>query len=465
MQHHMKRQNGSTLRRLLTIALPMVVSQASDTIMMFVDRLFLSRLGEQYLAAAMGGGLTSFMTSSFFIGTVSYVTAIVAQYYGARRHERCAEATFQAALLALMCYPLLLGIAPLVRYLFVAAGQSPEQIRLGYTYFRILIFGGVFLVLRFALAGFFLGIGRTTVVMLANVAGMLVNVPANYVLIFGKLGFPALGLQGAAIGTVFGNATIFALLLLFYLRGANRRRFNTHKSLIFRPQIMGRLLRFGVPAGFEMFLSTAAFNLFVQFMYSYGTDVAAAVTITFNWDIVAFIPMLGMSHATTALVGQNIGASDYGEARHSAYVALRVAWIYSFSMVLLFVFGTRYLVGAFTPGLGGGAEQIVALATVMLRLAALYTLADSAQLVFTGALRAAGDTRWVMRMSIGLHWAFSAVAILLIRVVRADPVAVWLLFIGFVIGLGLVMYLRFRSGKWERIELIQREVRQARASG
>jgi MATE family multidrug resistance protein len=146
-------------------------------------------------------------------------------------------------------------------------------------------------------------------------------------------------------------------------------------------------------------------------------------------------------------------------------VALRVAWIYSFSMVLLFVFGTRYLVGAFTPGLGGGAEQIVALATVMLRLAALYTLADSAQLVFTGALRAAGDTRWVMRMSIGLHWAFSAVAILLIRVVRADPVAVWLLFIGFVIGLGLVMYLRFRSGKWERIELIQREVRQARASG
>jgi MATE family multidrug resistance protein len=451
----MAKSHRTTLQRLLKIALPMVVSQASDSIMMFVDRVFLSRVGELQLSASMAGGLTMFMLSSLFIGTVGYVTAIVAQYYGAKRYPQCGEATFQSILIALACYPILLALSPLVRYFFVLAGHAPRQIELGYLYFQTLIFGSVFLVLRYALAGFFLGIGRTTVVMLANFAGMLINIPANYVLIFGKLGFPALGLQGAAIGTILGNATIFLILLLFYLRGVNRTQFNTNRSLRFRPRIMGRLLRFGIPAGFEMFLSVTAFNLFVQFMHSYGTDVAAAVTITFNWDIVAFIPMLGMSHATTALVGQNIGAGDREEARRSTYVALRVAWVYSGLMVLLFVFATRYLVGAFASGFGAGAENIASLAVVLLRLAALYTLADSAQLVFTGALRGAGDTRWVMRVSIGLHWLFSGIAIFLIRYIQADPVTVWLVFIAFVIGLGIVMFLRFRGGKWQHIELIQ----------
>jgi MATE family multidrug resistance protein len=451
----MNNRNKSTLQRLLSIALPMVVSQASDSIMMFVDRIFLSRVGELHLAASMAGGLTMFMLSSFFVGTVGYVTAIVAQYYGANRYQQCGEATFQSLLVALACYPLLLGISPLMRYFFIFAGHESRQVELGYLYFQTLIFGSVFLILRIALAGFFLGIGRTTVVMLANLAGMLVNIPANYLLIFGKLGFPALGLQGAAIGTIAGNAAIFSILLLFYLRGANRHQFSTNRTLKFRPQIMRKLLRFGVPAGFEMFLSVTAFNLFLQFMHSYGTVVAAAVTITFNWDIVAFIPMLGMSHATTALVGQNIGAEDREEARRSTYVALKVAWVYSGIMVLLFVFGTRFLVGAFASGFGANAEQISSLAIIMLRLAALYTLADSAQLVFTGALRGAGDTRWVMRVSIGLHWLFSGIAIFLIRFVQAQPVTVWIVFIAFVMGLGVVMFLRFRGGKWRRIKLIQ----------
>jgi MATE family multidrug resistance protein len=450
----MSRTNRTTLGRLLSIALPMVVSQASDTIMMFADRMFLSRVGELHLAASMAGGLTMFMLSSFFVGTVGYVTAIVAQYYGAKHYRLCGQSTFQAILVALACYPLLLGLSPLVRYFFSVAGHRPQQIELGYVYFQTLVFGSVFLILRYALAGFFLGIGRTTVVMLANMAGMVINIPANYVLIFGRLGFPQLGMRGAAIGTIAGNATIFAILLLFYLRGANRSQFKTNESLKLKPRIMAKLLRFGIPAGFEMFLSVTAFNLFVQFMHSYGTVVAAAVTITFNWDIVAFIPMLGMSHATTALVGQNIGAGDHEEARRSTYVALRVTWIYSGTMVVLFVFATRFLVGAFASSFEANATQITSLAVVMLRLAAVYTLADSAQLVFTGALRGAGDTRWVMRTSIGLHWIFSTIAIFLIRYLQADPVTVWIVFIAFVVGLGLVMFLRFRRGKWRQIQLI-----------
>jgi MATE family multidrug resistance protein len=92
---------------------------------------------------------------------------------------------------------------------------------------------------------------------------------------------------------------------------------------------------------------------------------------------------------------------------------------------------------------------------VLIRLASIYTLADSGQLIFSGALRGAGDTRWVMRISVGLHWAFSGAAIVLIRVLRISPVAVWTSFIVFVVLLGVSMFLRFRGGRWMDIRMIE----------
>jgi MATE family multidrug resistance protein len=454
MAERLEVRRAPLLRRLLGIALPMVVSQASDTVMMFTDRLFLSRLGDIYISAAMSGGLTAFMVGSFFAGTVGYTNAVVAQLYGAERKERCAQATVQGLFLALICYPPILAVSPLARYLFILAGQSPLQVSLGFGYFQYLIFGSLFLVLRYALSGFFLGIGRTRVVMLANLAGMFANLPANYVLIYGKLGFPALGLKGAAIGTVLGSALSFLVLLASYLGRPNRREFATHRAFRFRWDTMRTLLRFGAPAGVELLLGVAAFNLFVQFMYSYGTEVAAAVTIAFNWDIVAFIPMLGMSFATTSLVGQFVGARDFPMARRAAYLSLRVAWVYSATMVVVFLAATGYLVRIFAAGFPGQAAEISRLAAVLIRLAAIYTLADSAQLVFAGALRGAGDTRWVMRLSVGLHWFFSGAAIVMIRWLRISPVGVWAAFIVFVVLLGASMFLRFQGGRWMYVRLI-----------
>jgi MATE family multidrug resistance protein len=453
----MKHETKKIIKRILIIAFPMVISQATDSIMMFVDRLFLSRLGAEYLSAGMSGGLTMFMVSSLFIGTVSYANALVAQLYGAERKGKCGIAVFQALLIAVLCYPVIIAVSPLIRYLFVFAGQEELQAALSYEYFQTLVFGSLFLILRFAISGFFLGIGRTKVVMIANLIGMIVNIPANYLFIFGKLGFPALGLQGAALGTIMGNATAFILLLLFFLRPSNRAEFGTHRSFRFHRGFFKTLLTFGIPAGIEMLLNTAAFNVFVQFMHSYGAKVAAAVTITFNWDIMAFVPMLGMGYATTALVGQNIGARNPEQAKLTAFMSLRLGWIYSGTMVLLFLAAAPALVRVFASGFSGNTGEISGLAVTLLRLASLYILADAAQLVFAGALRGAGDTRWVMWTSVILHWFFSIITVILIRVVKADPVTVWICFIAFIIALGIAMFLRFRGGKWRNIRLIKKE--------
>jgi len=118
------------LRDLLRIAIPMIVSQGSETVMLFVDRLFLSFLGKNFISAAMSGGLTAFAVSSLFIGIVGYVNAITAQYYGAGKYEKCSQTINQGLYLSFGFYPVLLLLIPLIRLFFNSAGHSPQQLQL-----------------------------------------------------------------------------------------------------------------------------------------------------------------------------------------------------------------------------------------------------------------------------------------------------------------------------------------------
>ncbi len=443
------------LKRILTIAFPMMISQASESVMLFVGRLFLSRLSKVHLAAAMGGGVTSFMLTSFFAGVVGYVGAIVAQYYGSGRKDRCVSAGLQGVYLALIAYPIILAFLPFTRFFFQIFSLEAEQVALADVYLRFLLFGSVMLVLRHALTGFFAGIGRTKIVMIANLVAMIVNVPASYICIFGAFGIPAMGMRGAAIGTICGNFSGLLILGIAFFKKARSNEFRGSGQWRFDGGIVKKLLRFGGPAGIESFLNVGAFNLFVQMMHSYGPNVAAAVTISFNWDLVAFIPMLGLGIATTAIIAQDIGAGDHDEARASTFLILKIAFIYGGLMMVLFLTATRPLVSLFSSGFGDGSGEVFGLAIVILRLASLYTVADAVQLIFAGALRGAGDTGWIMRYSVVAHWLLAAVAFVLVRFVKASPVLVWCVFILMVIVLGVSYFLRFRGGKWRKIRLIE----------
>jgi len=433
----------------------MIISQASETVMMFADRLFLSWLGKAHISAAMSGGLSSFVFMSLFTGTVGYVNALTAQYFGAKNEGNCVRTVTQGVRLSLLFYPLGLLFIPLVVKFFQISGHSPEQIVLESIYFRWLMFGGIFALFRTVFAGFFLGIGKTRTVMYANMAGMLINIPVNYVLIFGKFGFPQMGITGAAIGTLAGSFLISLILLVAFLKHKIYREHHNPQLWKFNKLITGKLVRYGVPAGVELFLNVFAFNLFVQMMHSYSADVAAAVTITFNYDMIAFIPMLGLGFAITSLVGQRMGADNPEGALKISRLAMKVGALYGLTMVLLFVFLADPLVRVFTGGFSGGDESVVSLAKSMLRLASIYIMADVVQLVFAGTLRGAGDTRWVMYISVAMHWVLALMAWLMIKVFVIHPLAVWLGFISFVVLLGFAMFIRYKLGPWKEMRIIK----------
>lgn len=448
-----------TLGHMFAIAAPMVVSQASETLMLFFNRWVVSFLGADHIPASMSGGLTSFVFTSFFTGITGYVNALVAQYHGAQREERCVQVASQGFWLTLGFYPLLLLLIPAGHRLFIWAGHSPRQLSLEFSYYRILMLGSFIFMIQSVLVGYFVGLGKTRVVMTANLLGILVNLPLNWCLVFGKMGFPRLGIQGAALGTLGGSLFIVSILLVAYLRSSGYRQ-RTRKTSTWAPRgdLLRKLLRYGLPAGAETFINVFAFNVFVMLMQSYSEQVATAVTITFNYDLVSFIPMLGVGAATTALVGHRMGAGDPAGARKVAFLGLRLGWGYAALMGIVFVAGAPVLVQFFAGGFTTQDQSILPIAQTLLRMAALYTLADAANVVFSGALRGAGDTRWVMVVSGILHWVMASGAYLFIKILVLPPVLVWLFFIAFVFSLGLSMFLRHRRGKWMSIRMVESQV-------
>ncbi|MGE4491130.1 MAG: MATE family efflux transporter [Syntrophotalea sp.] len=455
MQTHVTDPPGQGgLREMITLALPMVISHGCETALIFTDRVFLSRLGPVPMSAAMSGGLTAFMMMTFFIGLTGYVTALAAQYLGAGRRDHCALVVSQAALISLLAAPLILAARPLAHAFFRFADLPVEQALQQRVYFDILLYGAVLVLLRSCLSSFFSGIGHTRVVMFSAMTAMLVNVGANYVLIFGRLGVPPLGLRGAAYGTLMGSFCALLVLLATYLGRRNRREYAVLAALRFDRAVMLKLLRFGSPAGVEMFLNLLAFTSMIMLFHAHGLVTAAAVTIVFNWDLVSFVPLLGIQIGVVSLVGRYLGAGRPDIAARATRSGLKMACSYSLVILVLFVSLPAELVAVFEPHQADAIfSQAAPLATGMLRLAAFYVLADAVMLVFSGALRGAGDTFWAMCASVALHWLLVPVLALFLRVLALPPQAAWLALIAFLLIFSGVFYLRYRSGKWKTLAM------------
>lgn len=440
---------------MLAISAPMVVSHACETLLIFIDRLFLSRIGPEPMNAALAGGLSSFMLMTFFVGLLGYTTALVSQYLGAGRKHHCGVVVTQAALLVVPATLIVLSCRPLVHWLFGLMDISPLQREQQQMYFDILLYGTPLVLLRTTLSGFFSGIGRTRIVMISAMVAMIVNAGSNYVLIFGHLGFPALGLRGAAYGTLFGSFCALMVLLAAYLKRSNRREFALAHGRNFEPTTMKKLLRYGSPAGVEMFLNLFAFTLIVLIFHSHGTVTATAVTIVFNWDLLSFVPLLGLQIGVVSLVGRYMGAGRPDIAEQAAWSGLKMGWIYSSMILLLFVSFPQQLVELFTPREYSELFAAAApLAADMLRLAALYVLADATIVVFIGTLRGAGDTLWAMGLSVVMHWLMVPIVFILLVVLNLSPITAWLAFVLFFLISSGLFYLRFRYGPWKSLAVI-----------
>lgn len=440
---------------MVAVALPMVVSFGCETAMIFTDRLFLAQLGSQTMSAAMAGGLSVFVLMSFFFGLISYTTALVAQYFGAGEKDHCARALSQAVIVAVLAYPAMLALIPVAQWVFLKSGIDAVQLKEQGKYFNILIFGSLFNLARHAFSSFFTGIGRTRVVMAAAALALSVNVILNYIFIFGKCGVPALGIQGAAFGTVLASACATTFLLFKYFSVRVNKEFAVASHCVFDRAVMAKLWRYGCPGGFEMVLNLIAFTAMVFVLQSQGTVAAAATTIVFNWDMVTYVPLLGIEVGVMSLVGRYMGAQNIAVVKRVVVSGLKMGMVYSLFMVVLFGLFPVLLVEMFKPPVSDGIfADAQPLAVAMVKLVALYVSAQAVLMVFIGALRGAGDTVWAMRISVGIHWILLLVLVVMLHLGQSSVYQAWFALIAVFMGLAVLPYLRYRTGEWKKIRVI-----------
>jgi MATE family multidrug resistance protein len=444
-----------TTLELLRLALPMVVSQGTFAVMIFTDRYFMSQIDPAHMAAALGGGVASFFSFCFFTGLLSYANAMAAQYLGAGEPQKCPKVVTQGMIMTAMSAPFLTLVTFLVAGIFEGMGHEPEQVELERTYYLILMSGVLVTLAKTCLSSYFAGIGRTHVVMICDVFGLLINVPLCYAMVFGKFGFPALGIVGAGISTVVATVLAFSLFLAFYFGRKHRERFQVRQSFSLDSPILRRFWRLGAPGGLEMFLNVAAFNLFLLMFQSYGIAEGAAAAIVFNWDILSFIPMIGLHVGVISLIGRFVGARDMARANEVMTAAFTVALAYSAMLAIVYTTYRYPLVEVFAPP-SGDFTAVRELAAFMMIGLCSYVMADAVILVSGGVLRGAGDTRWLMVASVSLHWAMLVAQFLIIRVFAFGPRVSWLAFVVLVLAIALVYALRLKSGRWRDPKALER---------
>ena len=239
----------------------MILSNSCHAANLFFDRLMLARYAQDAVGAAFAGGLTHFTISCIFIGTVGYTGTFVAQYEGARHRERIGAAMWQGIWLTLLGSLVLTTGYWWAKPLFSCFGHAPEVFKGEVIYFQILSLGSVTFLMVNVLCCFWNGRGRTNLVLAISALITLFNLPLNYLFIYGKCGFPEMGVAGAATGTVIAEIIGMLIYLAFFFAPSSRKHFNTHKPC-FDWELIKRMLRFGLPSGVHLALDLIAFNTF-----------------------------------------------------------------------------------------------------------------------------------------------------------------------------------------------------------
>jgi MATE family multidrug resistance protein len=459
-EREVARPNGPTRaggsRELLTLALPLIVSQGFMTVQVFLDTVLLAWHDQREMAASFPAVMWFWLAFGLLQVTAGYVSTFVAQYTGAGRPERVGPAVWQGIHFAVMAGLLFLLMVPAASYLIALGGHSHALQVLEVTYLRCLCFAALPMMVMAAVNGFFSGRGQTWTVLGIEAAGTGLNVALALVLIFGRAGFPELGIAGAGWATVAGSWASASVGLILLLKRKYRREFNTLRGWRLERELFGRLLKYGGPAGTQVFLDVLVFHVFVQLVGRLGEAATAATTLTVRLNMVAFLPMLGLGQAVSILVGQRLGADRPDLAERSAYTGLR--WVFGYMSIVaaVYVLFPGVLVSAFRGD--RDPESFAAMAAMvpsLLLCVAVYCLADSINVTFSYALRGAGDTRFVSLLTFALAWPIMVVPTYVIVRSGGSLYWPWGFAAAYIIAMAVCFYLRFQSGRWKTMRVIE----------
>lgn len=445
---------------IIKLAMPLILSMSGVMLMQFIDAVFLSWYSADAIAAVVPAAMAAMLLSSAFSGTAGYTSTFVAQYVGAKRPERVAATVWQGIYFSIASGIVLALFAFLANPIFSWVGHADAIRTMEVRFFSISCWGAFFFVAASALTGFFSGRGETRVVMIVNVIGLFINAILDYVLIFGKLGLPRLGITGAALATVGAQALVAFVFGVLFLRRHNRTKWHTWRERAFNAGLLKRLVYFGFPGGIRFTVEITAWTVFVFFIGRIGPIDLAATNIAWRINGIAFFPVIGLAQAVAILVGNSQGAGRPDISFKATMRGTLLSQVWMVALAIIFIVFPQQLFGIFVSADAVPQESLLRFAQIgnmLLRFVALYCLLDACNYVFVNALVAAGDTRWTLWASVVLNAAF-VVALLAADVWNRTLMIEWTIATVFVMIQALIWFVRFLQGKWKTLRVIESAV-------
>jgi len=393
------------IREFLRLAIPLASAQVAQLATGFVDTVIMGHLGRETLAAGALAAMTFFALVVTASGVVMGVSPLVAEAYGAGQKTRVEQVARQGFWLSLFLAIPMMFLIGHIDVFMRQLGQAATTVTLANVYLDIMLWG-FFPALGFAmLRGVVSALSHARPVMVIVIAGTLFNVVGNYVLGFGKFGFPRMELAGLALASVLTLWGMFLALAVYILKHKQLRTYHLFQNLYrLKPRILWELVRIGVPIGVFSALEIGLFTVVTYLMGILGTDVLAAHQIVFQTINLIFMVPLGMSYATAARVGQWRGQKNLEGVRRAGYLSISIGAGFMALMTIVLLLFPQQVIGLYIDIRNPENATVLALGIPMLTAAAVAQIFDGMQKTAYGALQGLQDTRIPMLLSFLTYW-------------------------------------------------------------
>lgn len=441
----------------LRLAVPLVVAIMSWAVMNVCDRALLNRQSSASMSAAFYASTIWFVWMALPLGICMYVNTFVAQYSGSGQSKRVGRTIWQGVWVALALTPAILVGIPIAPTLFHLAEHGADITSQEACYFQILCYGSFPMLAASALASFYSGRGKVGVVMLVDSSAAALNFILDYCWIAGHAGFPAMGIAGAGWATAVSLWIRFAIYLALVLRRTNRERYDTAAGMRFDRKMFASLLIYGGPIGVQTLLDVAAFTAFVTWVGQLGESEMAATGIAFSIGSLAALPVFGISQATTILVGQFQGQDRSELSVRATMSALRVSALFSLLMSVSFICTPDVFLSGFFDGtedLTEGRALVRETTYGLLYFLAGYSFLDTIRVVLVAALKGAGDTWFVGRISVVAAIALAGLIGFGVESGRLSLIGCWIILVIWMCMVVLIVGQRCIRGEWLQMRVI-----------
>ncbi|MBR0197922.1 MAG: MATE family efflux transporter [Kiritimatiellae bacterium] len=431
---------------------PLALGMLNNALLQFVDRAFLSKESMESLEAVLPSSMLALVSMGFFQSVVAYSGTFVSQYSGAGKTRAVWMSYKAGTIIALFSGLLSIVLIPLGLAIVPWASANSEVISRARSYYMIVSAGAIALCGQMATVSFFTAQNKTRLVFYVNVLGNLLNVALDPIFIFGFGFFPRLGMAGAAIATVLAMFAQWAVLAFFAAKEKSRLNIGECETTL--GEIIRKILRYGIPSGAYTVLNIVSFTIFV-FVTGRVDDVSFAVSnACFSVNYLLIAPIEGFSIGASTLVAQAQGRRNAQEAKRALANTLFIALVFVAALSLLTLAFYRPILSLFAPSDIVKAARFYSLGFVLMVLMVAWQLFDATDVVISGALKGAGDTKFVMWWMVFVAFGIWLPLVWNVSVFYNTMPALWGTMIVYVAVICVGTIIRWRRGKWSRIKLV-----------